>query len=178
MKIKIFLFICLLIISNSFSQTRFSVGSRIGYSSFSSSSPSINGFIFSLYAQTDQSLFEEVYPRLSLSLMKEINSILPSDKTPYYPQLISISFSGVTAQYFDSRIYLEESVGVIVVNDKSFIDRNSWEYGVLLSFLAGLDMRNFNLQGWQTGIGAEHGLTFSGLLPSYLNFYLQFQYNF
>lgn len=132
----------------------------------------------SIYAQTDQPLFEEVYPRLSISLMKEINSILPSDKTPYYPQLISFSFSGVTAQHFDSRIYLEESVGVLVVNDKSFIDRNSWEYGVLLSFLAGLDMRNFNLQGWQTGIGVEYGLTFSGSLPSYLNFFLQFQYNF
>lgn len=178
MKIKIFLFICLIIISSSFSQTRFSIGNRIGYSSFSSSSPSINGFIFSLFAQTDQSLFEEVYPRLSLSLIKEINSILPSDKTPYYPQLISISFSGVTAQYFDSRIYLEESVGVIVVNDKSFIDRNSWEYGSLLSFFAGLDIRNFNLQGWQTGIGVEYGITFSGLLPNYLNFFLQLQYNF
>lgn len=178
MKIKNILFFCLIIIATSISQTRFSVGSNLGYSNFSSSSPKINGFVVKIYLQTDQPLFEEVYPRLSISLLKDIKSILPSDKTPYYPQLISLSFSGVTAQYFDSRIYLEESVGVIVVNDKSFIDRNSWEYGVLLSFLAGLDIRNFNLQGWQTGIGVEHSLTFSGLLPSYLNFYLQFQYNF
>ncbi len=178
MKIKIIFFVSLILLSFSYSQTRLSVGNRIGYSSFSSSSPSINGFLLSVYAQIDEPLFEEVYPRLSISIMKEINSILPSDKTPYYPQLISFSFSGITAQYFDSRIYLEESVGIVIVNDKSFIDRNNWDYGVALSFLSGLDMRNFNLQGWQTGIGAEYGLTFSGLHPSYLNFYLQFQYNF
>ena len=178
MKIKIILLICSIIFVNAPSQTRFSVGSKLGYSGFSSSSPSISGYLISIYAQADQPLFEEVYPRLSLSLMKDINSILPADKTPYYPQLLSFSFSGVTAQYFDSRIFLEESVGILLINDKTFIDRNSWEYGVSLSFLAGLDIRNFNLQGWQTGIGAEYGLTFSGLLPNYLNFYLQFQYDF
>jgi hypothetical protein len=170
--------ICLIIISNSLGQTRYSTGSKIGYSSFSSSSPSIDGYLISFYLQTDQPLFEEVYPRISLSLMKEIKSILPSDKTPYYPQLISILFGGVTAQYYDSRIFLEESVGILLLNDKTFIDRNSWEYGVSLTFAAGLDMRNFNLQGFQTSIGIEYALTFSGLLPSYLNFYLQFQYNF
>ncbi|MCS7053754.1 MAG: hypothetical protein NZM09_08465 [Ignavibacterium sp.] len=150
----------------------------MGYSSFSSSSPSIDGFSFNIYVQTDQPLFEEVYPRLAIGLMREINSILPSDKTPYYPQLFSLSFNGVTAQYFDSRVYLEESVGLLFMNDKTFSDRNLWNYGVSLSFLAGLDRRNFNLQGWQTGIGAEYGLTFNGFLPSYLNVYLQFQYNF
>lgn len=178
MKIKYFLIICFIIISENFSQTRFSLGSRLGYSSFSSSSPSIDGFVLSFYAQTDQPLFEEVYPRFSIGLMKEINSILPSDKTPYYPQLLGLSFSGVTAQYFDSRVYLEESVGLILINDKTFVDRNFWNYGVSLSFLAGLDRRNFNLQGWQTGICAEYGLTFNGFLPSYLNLFLQFQYNF
>lgn len=178
MKIKIILIFCVILISNLDCQTRFSIGSKIGYSSFSSSSPSIEGYVFSLYAQIDEPLFEEVYPRVAVQLMKEINSIIPSDRTPYYPQLVSLSFSGVTAQYFDSRIYLEESVGIMLVNDKTFIDRNSWNYGVELSFLAGIDMRNFNLQGWQTGIGAEYGLTFNGQLPSFLNFYLQFQYNF
>lgn len=178
MKIKKVLFICLLIISTSVSQTRFSVGSNIGYSNFSSSSPTVDGFVVKIYLQTDQPLFEEVYPRLSVSLLKDIKSILPADKTPYYPQMILVSFSGVTAQYFDSRIYMEEAFGIKLLNDKSFVDRNSWEYGISLSFLSGLDMRNFNLQGWQTGIGLEYGLTFSGALPSYLNFYLQFQYNF
>jgi hypothetical protein len=177
-KIKIFLLICSVIISNSFSQTRFSVGSKVGYSSFNSSSPSVNGFTINFYVQADQPLFEEVYPRLSLSLMKEINSILPSDKTPYYPQLLALSFSGVTAQYFDSRVYLEEAVGLLLINDKTFSDRNLCNYGVALSFLAGFDIRNFNLQGWQIGVGIEYGLTFNGYLPSYLNFYLQFQYNF
>ena len=178
MKIKIIFTISLIIISNLYCQTRVSVGNRVGYSSFSSSSPSIDGYVLAFYTQIDQALFEEVYPRVAVQLMKEINSIIPSDKTPYYPQLVSLAFSGVTAQYFDSRIYLEESVGVILVNDKTFIDRNSWNYGVELSFLAGLDMRNFNLQGWQTGIGAQYGLTLNGHLPSFLNFYLQFQYNF
>lgn len=178
MKIKIILIFCVILISNLDCQTRFSIGSRVGYSSFSSSSPSIDGYVLSLYFQIDEPLFEEVYPRAAVQLMKEINSIIPSDRTPYYPQLVSLSFSGVTTQYFDSRIYLEESVGIMLVNDKTFIDRNLWNYGLGLSFVAGLDMRNFNLQGWQTGIGAEYGLTFNGQLPSFLNFYLQFQYNF
>lgn len=177
MVIKIII-ICLIIISDINSQNRFSVGSKLGYSNFNSSSPSINGYIIGFYIQTDQALFYEVYPRLSIMLMKEINSIIPADKTTYYPEMLSILFSGITSQYFDSRIYFEQSIGILVLNDKSFIDRNRWEYGSSLSFLAGFDKRDFNLKGWKTAIGTEYGLTFTGALPNYLNLYLQFQYNF
>lgn len=178
MKIKILIYLSLLFCTNIFAQTEISAGTFIGGSSFSSNSPSVGGFTTGFFLETDTPLFEEVFPRIGIIFMKDFNAILPNSRKPYYPSMLGLSFKGVTAQYFDSKIYLEEAIGLLALNDKTFIDKKSWEYGLTLSFLAGYDMRNFNLKGLKTGAVVEYGLTFTGSLPSYLNFYLQFQYTF
>jgi hypothetical protein len=71
---------------------------------------------------------------------------------------------------------LEQAVGALVLNDRTFIDRNSWEYGLVLSFVGGFDLRNYDLKGFKVGAGVEYGLTFTGNLPQYFSLYLQFQY--
>lgn len=178
LKIKILLIILLIFSSTIFAQVAISAGTIIGASSFSSNSPSVGGFAAGLFFETDTPLFEEVFPRLGIIFMKDINAILPNNRRPYYPSMIGLNFKGVTSQYFDSKIFLEEGIGLLALNDKTFIDKNSWEFGLALSFLAGYDMRNFNLRGLKTGVAVEYGLTFTGSLPSYLNFYLQFHYIF
>lgn len=178
MKIKILISLILLISTSAFSQVGFSAGTFIGGSSFSSNSPAVGGFVTGVFIETDTPLFEEVFPRLGFIFMKDINAILPDNRKPYYPTMLGFNFKGVTAQYFDSKIYLEEGIGLLALKDKTFVDKNSWEFGLALSFLAGLDMRDFNLRGLKTGVAVEYGLTFTGSLPSYLNFFLQFHYTF
>ncbi len=178
MKIKIFLLLSLISSSTIFAQIGVSAGTFIGASSFNSNSPSVGGLAVGFFIETDTPLFEEVFPRVGLVFMKDINAVLPNNRKSYYPSMFGLNFKGVTSQYFDSKIFLEEGVGLLTLNDKTFIDKNSWEFGLALSFLAGLDMRDFNLRGLKTGASVEYGLTFTGSLPSYLNFIIQFHYTF
>lgn len=178
LKIKILLVLYFSFNTLIYSQIQFSAGTFVGASSFSSTSPSVGGFATGLFIETDTPLFEEVFPRVGFTFMKDINAILPNNKNPYYPYMVAISFKGVTSQYFDSRIFLEESIGLMMLNDRTFVDKNSWEYGLSLSFLAGYDLRDFNLKGLKSGIAFDYGITFTGTLPTYLNFVIQFQYTF
>ena len=184
MKIKILLVFLSLFSAVIYSQIQFSAGTFVGAASFSSSSPSVGGFATGLFIETDTPLFEEVFPRIGFTYMKDINAILPNNRNPYYPSILTLSFKGVTSQYFDSKIFLEESIGLLTLNDRTFVDKNSWEYGLSLSFLAGYDLRNFskgwfpNLKGLKTGIAVDYGITFTGTLPTYLNFIIQFHYTF
>ncbi|MEP0861829.1 MAG: hypothetical protein HRF52_10385 [Ignavibacterium sp.] len=178
MKIKIPFILVLLFSSGLFAQVSISVGTILGASSFSSNSPSVGGFATGFFIETDTPLFEEVFPRLGITFMKDINAVLPNNRKAYYPSMLGLNFKGVTSQYFDSKIFLEEGIGLLALNDKTFVDKNSLEFGLALSFLAGYDIRDFNLRGLKTGAAVEYGLTFTGSLPSYLNFYLQFHYTF
>lgn len=178
LKIKIQIVLTFLISTSAFSQVGISAGTIIGASSFNSNSPAVGGFAAGVFVETDTPLFEEVFPRLGLIFMKDINAMLPNNRKSYYPSMLGLNFKGVTSQYFDSKIFLEEGIGLLALNDKTFIDKNYWEFGLALSFLAGLDMRDFNLRGLKTGAAVEYGFTFTGSLPSYLNFYLQFHYTF
>lgn len=161
---------------NSFAQTDFSVGGYIGGGSLSSNSPSEGSFGTSVFIQADIPLFAEVFPRLSFIYARDFSSLLPNSRQTYYPFLQGFSFKGVTSQYFDGKIFLEEAVGAILLNDRTFIDSDSWEYGIVLSFVGGFDFRNYDLKGFKIGAGVEYGLTFTGNLPQYFNLYMQFQY--
>jgi hypothetical protein len=73
-------------------------------------------------------------------------------------------------------MFLEEGVGVLVLNDRTFSDTDSWEYGAVLSLVTGFDLRNYDLKGFKIGAGVEYGITFTGTLPQYFSLFLQFQY--
>lgn len=175
---KIFLasVLALFISTFTFAQKDISIGGYIGGGSFSSNSPSEGSFGTTFFIQADVPIFAEVFPRVSFIYNRDFSSLIPDSRQTYFPFLQGFSLKGVTSQYFDSKIFLEQAVGALVLNDRTFIDRNSWEYGIVLSFLGGLDLRNFDLKGFKVGAGVEYGLTFTGNLPQYFNLYLHFQY--
>lgn len=166
----------LFITSINFAQNDFSIGGYLGGGSLSSNSPSEGSFGTTFFVQVDVPIFSEVFPRVSFIYNRDFSSLIPDSRQTYFPYLQGFSFKGVTSQYFDSKIFLEQAVGVLVLNDRTFIDRDSWEYGIVLSFVGGFDLRNYDLKGFKIGAGVEYGLTFTGNLPQYFNLYLQFQY--
>jgi hypothetical protein len=89
-----------------------------------------------------------------------------------------ITFKGVTTQYFDGRYFLEEGVGLLALNDRTFSDTDNWNYGVVLSINGGFDLRGFNLDGFKLGAGAEYGITFTNALPQYSSIHLLVIYTF
>lgn len=167
MKAKALLLLILLFTTSVFSQTKFTIGGSLGGGSFSGNSSSVTGFTSSLYLEADIPLFAEVYPRASFVLTRDFDALLPNSNKPYYPYLMGASIKGVTYQFFESKIFLEEGVGLLALNDRSLIGTNVWDYGVLLSLSVGYDLRNFDLNGFKIGVGAEYGITFFNTLPKY-----------
>lgn len=175
-KIFVLLTFVFLSFSNLIAQTDFSIGGYLGGGNIKGNSPSEGSFGTSIFIEASIPLFEEVYPRLSFIFARDFSALLPDSRQPYFPFIQGISFKGVTSQYFSSKVFLEEAVGVLTLNDRTFSDTNSWEYGIVLSFTGGFDLRNYDLKGFKLGAGVEYGITFTGTLPQYFNLHLQFQY--
>lgn len=176
LKVKIILSVFVMFSFSSFAQTDFSFGGFAGGGSFKGNSTSVGGFTTSLFAEANIPLFQEVFPRLSFFFTKDFNALLPNTKKPYNPYIMGLSFKGVTTQYFDSKVYLEEGVGLLALNDRTFSDTNVWDYGIVLSLTIGYDLRNFDLKGFKIGAGAEYGITFFQTLPQYSSIHLIVHY--
>ncbi len=167
MKVKIVFVLLILITSRLLSQTEISIGGSLGGGTFKGNSSSVGGFSSSLFLEANIPLFDEVFPRVGFIFMKDFNAILPNTNQSYNPFIYGISFKGITTQYFDSKIFLEEGVGLLAIKDRTFNDTNVWDYGVDISLSVGYDLRNFDLKGFKIGAGVEFGFTFFNTLPKY-----------
>jgi hypothetical protein len=173
--IKILLFIFFLS-SISFAQLRVGVGGYIGGGTIKGESPSIAAFTASVYIETNLAMFLEVTPRLSFIYGRDFNAIIPDVIKPYFPYIKGFSFKGIATQYLKEGIFIEEGVGLLALNDRTFSDTNVWDYGVVLSLSAGWDLRGFNLSGFKLGAGIEFGITFNNTLAQYSSLYFYFNY--
>ena len=180
MPIRFFLLITIFIIISltANAQFRISVGGTVGGGFLKSNSPSVGSVTASLFIETNTALFAEVFPRLGLVFAKDFNAIIPNVQKPYFPYIRGITFKGVTTQYFDGRYFLEEGVGLLALNDRTFSDTDTWNYGIVLSLNGGFDLRGFNLDGFKLGAGAEYGITFTNALPQYSSIHIFASYTF
>jgi len=179
-QIRLLLFLILLsgISVTTNAQFMFSAGATIGGGFIKSNSPSVGTFTTSVFIETNTALFSEVFPRLGIIYAKDFNAIIPNVEKPYFPWVQGITFKGVTTQYFDGRYFLEEGVGLLALNDRTFSDTDNWNYGIVLSINGGFDLRGFNLDGFKLGAGAEYGITFTNALPQYSSIHLFVNYTF
>ena len=177
-KILFCLFLFTAFLRNINAQTRFSIGGSAGGGFLKGNSPSVGSVTTSLFIETNTVLFSEVYPRLGVIFVKDFNAIIPNVEKPYFPFVQGITFKGITTQYFDGRYFLEEGVGLLALNDRTFSDTDDWNYGVVLSINGGFDLRGFNLDGFKLGAGAEYGITFTNALPQYSSVHLLVTYTF
>jgi len=107
-------------------QFRISVGGTVGGGFIKGNSPSVGAVTTSLFVETNTVLFEEVFPRLGFIFAKDFNAIVPNMDKPYFPWVQGFTFKGVTTQYFDGGYFLEEGVGLLALNDRTFSDTNTW----------------------------------------------------
>lgn len=157
-------------------QLRISAGGFIGGGFIKGNSPSVGSFNTSLFIETNTVLFEEVVPRLSFIFAKDFNAIIPNVTKPYFPYVQGITFRGITTQYFEDHIFLEEGVGLLALNDRTFSDTDAWGYGIVISISGGWDLRGFELSGFKLGVGIEYGITFTSTLPQYSSVHLFVHY--
>jgi len=158
-------------------QLKVGVGGFIGGGSIKGQSLSIGTFTTSAFIETNTILFLEVTPRLSIIYARDLDAILPNTKKPYFPYLWGIKLKGITTQYFENHIFLEEGFGLLALKDRTFSDTDSWSYGIVLSLSGGWDLRGFNLEGFKIGGGIEYGITFNNTLAQYSSFHFYFNYS-
>lgn len=174
--IKIIL-LAFFISTTSTAQFKVGTGGFIGGGSIKGQSLSIGSFTASAFLETNTIMFLEVSPRLSIIYARDLDAILPNTKKPYFPYLWGLNLKGITTQYFDNHIFLEEGVGLLALNDRTFSDTDSWSYGVVLSLAGGWDLRGFNLDGFKIGGGIEYGITFNNTLAQYSSLHFYFNYS-
>jgi hypothetical protein len=158
-------------------QIKIDVGGFVGGGTIKGESPSIGAFTSSFFIETNSVLFLEVTPRLSFIYAKDFNALLPDTRKAYLPYVQGISLKGITSQYFETHIFLEEGMGLLTLNDRTFSDTDTWNYGVVLSLSGGWDLRNYNLNGFKIGAGLEYGITFTNTLAQYSSFHFYFNYS-
>ena len=158
-------------------QLRINVGGHLGGGTIKGESPSVGSFNTSFFVETNTVLFAEVTPRLGYFFAKDFNALLPNSRKAYFPYMQGVYLKGITTQYFSGKIFLEEGVGLLAINDRTFNDINLWAYGVVLSIAGGWDFRGFNLDGLRLGAGADYGITFNQSLPQYSAIHLYLNYS-
>lgn len=176
--VTLYLILILLVVNSKeiFCQNDFSAGVYGGGGNITGNSFSQGSFTVSIFVESGFEIIPNVTPRLSFLYAQDFDAILPNTRDKYYSLLYGINLKGITTQYFEHKIFLEEGVGLLALNDRMFSDTNVWDYGTVLSVLIGLDFRDFNLKGIKLGLGIEYGLTFNNTLANYYSLHLQFQY--
>jgi hypothetical protein len=177
-KISLLCIIAMLVFSGIvFSQT--SIGGHLGGGVISANSPNEFSFTSSLFIETYLSQENLLSTRLTFFYAGDFNMLLLKSSTiRYYPFIRGISLKGIFVQYFNYKIYIEEGLGGIVIDNRIFSGEKEIDYGVVFSLLAGMDLREDNFNGFRIGAGIEYGLTFTGESPKYFSLHFQTQYLF
>lgn len=155
-----------------------SAGAYMGIGSIKGNSPSQTSFNTSIFLDAQPEFMNGSSLRLSLIYGRKIEALLPQGVYDrYFPFVKGISLKAVTSQVFQNFFYTEETIGPLLLNDRTFSDVNQVDLGLSFSFMAGLDFRT-DKRGMAFGLGTEYGLTFTNTLASYFALYLQAQYYF
>lgn len=153
----------------------YSLGGGIGLGSFFGDFPSqstLNGKFYFEFS-SPLSVFDKL--DVSASFGQKIEKFLPdSYNYKHYPHFKSFGFSGKFNQSLNEFIYIQEGIGLIYFNDRSFSDIDKWNLGILLSISSGLPIsNNFDLL-----LNGDYGLTFTNTNSSYISFVLLVTYSF
>jgi hypothetical protein len=159
--------------------TAFSAGGSLGIGGLKGNSPSQTSLCGDLFLDFYPSFIDFISIRLKFNYSRKVEYFLPENRTnKYYPFVKSFSANVFLEQYVDSKVFVEEGIGFLVLNDHTFSDVNTWNYGMVFNALAGWDLRKFEDTGFRIGFGTEYGLTFTNANASFYSFHIQGQYFF
>ncbi|MDP2303195.1 MAG: hypothetical protein Q8N03_12320 [Ignavibacteria bacterium] len=126
-------------------------------------------------------LIKEINLRVSFLFGQDINGLLPDDRiSKYYPSIKGASVKILAEQLLTEFFFIEEGIGVLMLNDKTFIDRDEIAYGVIFSGIIGykLSKETEDKSGFSIGIGGEYGITLTNTTPSIGSTFFFLKYSF
>jgi hypothetical protein len=178
---KLFLILALLS-GMTFSQIRISsVGGYLGGGSINGNSPQVASFATTLFFDVNTDFTSDVNFRFSFLYAGDIRSIVPDNSAnKYYSFERGLSLKAVIQQDITQKVYLNEGVGLLLLNDRTYSFVNNWCYGVLFSGGLGIFLFDHSIQtnGFTLGLDYEYGLTFTQTLPAYFSINATLKYLF
>ena len=162
----------------SFAQTEVSAGINAGGGFITANSPNEEAFTSSVFIEAYLSPEDYISIRLGFIYAADINSIVPGSRRQYYPSVKGFYLKGIYSYYISYSFYMEQGLGLLTLNDRVYSDRNNWDLGIVLSLLAGIDLRDKLQNGFRIGLGLEYGLTFLNYTIQYYSTHFQLQYIF
>jgi len=181
MKFRVFcLVFTLLLISTINCQVKnFGLGIFLGAGSISGNLPSQTSFDAGITLDFEPAFTKGLPLRLGVVYARKFEVILPSGLLgKYYPFVKGIYLKGILQQPLGKLGYLEEALGPLLLNDRTFNDVNAYDVGAVFSLLVGLNFLDFENSGFKIGVGVEYGTTFTNTTAQYSSVYLQGQYFF
>jgi len=158
-----------------FAQHSVSIGSKLGGGTIKSNSPSQGSYFFSFFIDVPTPFSNAIVSRFSFIYGQDLDELLPNNSDAYHSFVRGVSVSAVITQNLKNNFYLEESAGLLALNDRIFSNNSVWDYGAVFSILGGLDLRSKSKEGFRIGLGVENGFTFSNTLAKYFTIYFQAQ---
>lgn len=154
-----------------------SVGASLGAGAISSNSPNVSSFATSIFVESPL-LFSTFSLRLSFLYDADYNQILPNSTNSYNPFIKGISLKGLTTQKLSGDYYLDEGIGLLLINDRIFNNTDVIDYGFVISLGAGFDLRHDKTKGFRIGAGSDFGFTVNNTFAQYFSVHLLGQYFF
>ncbi|MCH7826670.1 MAG: hypothetical protein IIC75_01640 [Bacteroidetes bacterium] len=158
-----------------FAQIPIRIGGKLGGGTIKGNSPNQGTYFVSVFIDIPTPFSNKFIPRLSFIYAQDFDKLLPNNSNDYHSFVKGFSVEAVTTQNLNNSFYLEESAGLLALNDRIFSNNSVWDYGVKFSLLGGLDLRKETDKGFRIGLGLENGFTFSNTLVKYFSVYFQVQ---
>jgi hypothetical protein len=162
--------------SSSEAQSDFGVGLNLGGGTIGGNLPTQGAFASSIFIEANPGFKANVLTRLSFIYDTDINILFPKTRGRYYPFIKGISLKAVTSQTLSDNIYIEEGLGPLLLNDRTFDNINEWDLGIGFSIASGFDLRDAENNGFKIGVGTEYGLTFTNTNVRNFSVYFNLEY--
>ncbi len=173
----IFIF-SLISVSTLQAQSNFGAGFDLGGGTIGGNLTSQDGFATALFIEGNPGFNSDLIMRLSFIYVLDINVLFPKNSSRNYPFIKGFSLKGIISQNLSGSIYLEEGLGILTLNDRTFNNLNEWDLGAAFSIMPGIDLRDEMKKGFKLGVGTEYGLTFTNTNVWYLSIHFQTEYYF
>lgn len=173
---KMFLFLIMinLFVLNAQNE-KFSIGAGLGIGTFQGNFPSQTTFNTKVLFETHSpiSLFDKL--NFNFTFGQKIEKFLPESYSyEHYSYFTSFGISGTFTQYISHNLFVDEGIGLIYFNDRSFSDIDKWNIGMLLNLSGGtIISKNIALS-----LSMDYGLTFTNTNSSYIAFLAICTYSF
>lgn len=180
MKKTFYIFLLIILAGTVKSQIKIdAVGGYVGLGSIKGNSASVSSFTTSLFADTRLFFSEDLTFRFSFFYARKFDALLPDGtQERYFPFHRGFSVKLILEQPLSQFFFLEEGIGPLFLNDRTFSDTNELGIGVVFHIVTGLDFRNYKKEGFKLAFGSDIGTTFTTTTPSYFSAHIQTAYYF